>query len=440
MKESGKKSHPENDRSENYKFETLQVHAGQRADPATGACAVPIYQTAAYLFEDSDHAARLFSLEEPGNIYTRIMNPTTDVLEKRLAALEGGVAAVAFASGMAAITGALFNVAQRGDEIIALATLYGGSYTLLVNRMERYGIAVKLVDPDDLAALESAITDRTRAVYVETLGNPNVNIPELDEVARVAHAHGVCVIADNTFGTPYLFRAKEHGIDIVVHSLTKYIGGHGTSIGGAVIDMGTFDWNSERYPDFTRPDPGYHGLVYAGLGEAAFATKLRVTYLRDSGATLSPFNAFLLLLGLETLSLRMDRHSANAQAVAEWLQARPEVAWVCYPGLPGDRYHGRAQRYFPKGVGAILCFGIQGGVAEGKKFIDALQLFSLLANVADTKSLVIHPASTTHSQLDEEGLRAANVAPEGIRLSIGLEDISDILVDLERALEASQRK
>ncbi len=304
--------------------------------------------------------------------------------------------------------------------------------------MSRHGIRVHLIDPDDLTALEAAITDKTRAVYIETLGNPNMNIPDIQAVCGLAHRHGVCVIADNTFGTPYLIRCKDFGVDIVVHSLTKYIGGHGTSIGGAVVDLGTFDWHSPRYPDFTQPDPGYHGLIYADLGQAAYITKLRVTHLRDTGATLSPFNAFLFLLGLETLSLRMTRHCQSAQTIAEWLAKHPAVQWVRYPGLPGDAYHDRAKRYFAKGVGGILSFGIRGGVAEGKRFIDALQVFLLLANVSDAKSLVIHPASTTHSQLDEDGLRLAGVAPEGVRLSIGLEDEKDLIADLSQALEASQ--
>ena len=429
----------EDARKERYRFDTLQMHAGYTADPTTGACAVPIYQTAAFEFQDSAHAARLFSLQEQGNIYTRIMNPTTDVLEKRLAALEDGVGAVAFASGMAAELAALLNIAQAGDEIISLSTLYGGTYTLLVDRMKRYGITVRLVDPEDLTALEAAINDRTRAVFLETLSNPNVCIPELRAIADIAHAHGVCVVADNTFGTPYLFRAKEHGVDIVVHSLTKYIGGQGTCIGGAVIDLATFDWlRNPRYPDFNEPDPGYHGLVYADLGATAFITKLRVAGLRDSGAALSPFNAFLLLQGLETLSLRMERHCASTQRVAEWLQSRPEAVWVRYPGLPGDPHHQRALRYFPKGVGGVLSFGIRGGVEAGRKFIDALRLFAMVANLADTKSMVIHPASTTHSQLDAQGLRVAGIAPEGIRVSVGLEDVDDLLEDLQQALEASQ--
>jgi O-acetylhomoserine (thiol)-lyase len=344
------------------------------------------------------------------------------------------------ASGMAAIAYALFNVAQAGDEILALSTLYGGTYTLLMDRMRRHGITVRLIDPEDLSALEAAITDKTRAIYLETIGNPNMNIPDFDAIAAVAHSRGVCVIADNTFGTPYLVRLGDHGVDVVVHSLTKYIGGHGTSIGGAVIDMGSFDWRSPRYPDFVEPDPGYHGLVYADLGPGAYITKLRVMQLRDTGAALSPFNAFLFLQGLETLSLRMDRHSANALRIAEWLQNHPQVQWVRYPALPGDPYHERALRYFPKGLGAILSFGIRGGITAGKKFIDALQVFSLLANVSDTKSLVIHPASTTHSQLDEEGLRLAGVAPEGIRLSVGLEDVEDLIEDLEQALGATNSK
>ncbi len=419
-----------------YRFDTLQVHAGQTADPTTGACAVPIYQTSSFVFEDADHAAALFNLEKPGNIYTRIMNPTMGALEQRLCALEGGVGAVAVASGMAAITYALLTVAQAGDEIVALSTLYGGTYTLLHDRMGRFGITAKLVDPEDLAALEAAITDKTRAVYIETIANPNINIPDIRAIADIAHAHGVCVIADNTFGTPYLIQVREHGVDIAVHSLTKYAGGHGTSIGGAVVDMGTFDWHSDRYPDFIQPDPGYHGLVYADLGQTAYITKLRVTHLRDTGACMSPFNAFLLLQGLETLSLRMRRHSDSALAIAQWLAGHEQVAWVHYPGLPSDAFYARAQRYFPRGCGGILAFGVKGGLKAGKKFIDSLKLFLLLANVADARSLVIHPASTTHGQLDEEGLRLAGVAPEGIRLSIGLEDVEDLIEDLDQALAA----
>lgn len=421
-------------------FNTLMVHAGQQPDPATGACAVPIYQTSSYVFESAQHAAELFNLERPGNIYTRIMNPTTDVLEKRLAALEGGVGALCVASGMAAITYAIFNLAAAGDEIVAANTLYGGTHTLFHDRMpQQYGIHVKLVDIDDLAAVEAAITEKTRALYFETLGNPAINIPDFDALAQLAHRHGIPVICDNTFGTPYLIQLKDHGVDIVVHSLTKYVGGHGTTIGGAIVDLGTFQWkDNPRFPGFNQPDAGYHGLVYADIPGEGYITKVRVQALRDTGACLSPLNAFLLLQGMETLSLRVRRHSDSALAIAQFLSGHPGVTWVNYPMLSGDKYHQRALKYLPKGVGGILTFGIRGGVAAGRKFIEALRIFSLLANVADAKSLVIHPASTTHGQMSQSDLLAAGVSPEMVRLSIGLEDVEDLIEDLNSALAAAQ--
>lgn len=423
------------------RFDTLQIHAGQTPDQDTGARAVPIYQTTSYVYESSDHAASLFALETPGYIYSRINNPTVDVLEKRLAALENGVGSVCFASGMAAITGAVLTLASCGDHIVSAATLYGGTYTLFSSRLpKQFGVETTLVDPDNLEALEKAITPKTRLIYIETIGNPNINIPDIPAIAEIAHRHGLPLMADNTFGTPYLFDCKALGIDITVHSLTKYIGGHGTSIGGAVVDLGTFSWDSPRFPDFSTPDPDYHGVVYTQQGDQAYLLKLRAQLLRDTGACLSPFNAFLLLMGMETLSLRLERHCDNALQVAEFLSQHPAVSWVHYPMLPEDPYHERAQRFCPRGAGAILAFGIRGGVAAGRRLMDSMKLFSLLANVADAKSLVIHPASTTHAQLSEEGLLAAGVRPEAVRLSIGLEDIRDILDDLDQALAASQKE
>ena len=424
----------------NYRFETLQAHAGYSPDPTTGARAVPIYQTTAYQFEDAADAAAQFSLTKPGSIYTRLANPTTSVLEQRVAALEGGVGAVCFASGMAAILAAVQNLAESGSEIISAATIYGGTYTLFFNRFElRYGIKVHQVDPENLAAIESCINDKTRCIYIETLGNPNINIPDVEAIAALAHKHGLPLIADNTFGTPYLFDAKAHGIDIVVHSLTKYMGGHGSSMGGSVTDLGTFSFKSNpRFKEYNTPDGSYHGLVYANLEEAGYLAKLRAGFLRDTGACLSPFNAFLLLQGIETLSLRMKKHSENAQIIAEYLEKHPQVTWVNYPGLKGDKYYARAQKYFPKGCGGIFTFGIKGGLEAGRRFIDALELFSLLANVSDVRSLVVHPASTTHSQLDEAGLIAAGVSADMIRLSIGIEDPQDLIDDLAQALERSK--
>lgn len=418
------------------RFDTLQVHAGQVPDPATGSRAVPIYQTTSYVFADADHAANLFALKESGNIYTRIMNPTTDVFEQRMAALEGGIGALAVASGSAAITYAIMNIAGAGDEIVSAETLYGGTYNLFAYTLPRYGIKTVFVNPDDPENFRRAINEKTKALYIETIGNPGINLVDMEAVAEIAHEHGIPLIVDNTFATPYLLRPIEHGADIVVHSATKFIGGHGTSIGGVIIDSGKFNWaESGRFPGFTEPDPSYHGLVYSeALGPAAYIVKARVQLLRDTGAALSPFNAFLLLQGLETLSLRVERHVSNAKKVAEFLQEHPQVSWVNYPALPGNKYYDLCQKYFPKGPGSIFTFGIKGGVEAGKKFINSLKLFSLLANVADAKSLVIHPASTTHSQLTEEEQRRAGVTPDQIRLSIGIEDVQDIIEDLDQAL------
>ena len=421
------------------KFDTLQVHAGQVADPTTGARAVPIYQTTSYVFNNAEHGANLFALKEPGNIYTRIMNPTTDVFEKRMAALEKGVGALAVASGSAAITYAILNIAGAGDEIVSASTLYGGTYNLFAITLPKLGIKTVFVNPDDPENFRKAINEKTKALYIETIGNPGTNLIDIEAVAKIAHENGLPLIVDNTFGTPYLIRPIEYGADIVVHSATKFIGGHGTSIGGVVVDSGRFNWAaSGRFPGFTEPDPSYHGLIYAeALGPLAYIMKMRLQLLRDTGAALSPFNAFLLLQGLETLSLRVEKHVANARKIAEYLNQHPNVAWVNYPNLEGNKYYDLAQKYFPKGAGSIFTFGIKGGVEAGKKFIDSLQIFSLLANVADAKSLVIHPASTTHSQLAEEDLVAAGVTPDMVRLSIGIEDVDDLIYDLDQALKAA---
>jgi O-acetylhomoserine (thiol)-lyase len=417
-------------------FDTLQVHAGQSPDPTTGACAVPIYQTSSFVFRNTDHAANLFALKESGNIYTRIMNPTTDAFEQRIAALEGGVGALGVASGSAAVTYAIMNIAGAGDEIVAARTLYGGTHNLFEATLPRLGIHTTLVDPDNLDEFRNAITPKTRAVYIESLGNPGINIVDIEAVAKIAHDNKVPLIIDNTFGTPYLIRPFEFGADIIIHSATKFIGGHGTSIGGVIVDSGKFDWvASGKFPELTEPDPSYHGVKYVEtFGPAAYITKARVQLLRDTGACLSPFNSFLFLQGLETLSLRVQKHVANAQKVAEFLEGHPAVTWVNYPGLSSSKYHRLAEKYFPKGTGAILTFGIKGGLAAGKVFIDSLTIFSLLANVADVKSLVIHPASTTHGQLSEEDLAAAGVSPDLIRLSIGTEDALDLIWDLDQAL------
>lgn len=417
-------------------FDTLQAHAGQSVD-ATGARVTPIYQTTSFVFDGVEQAREIFNHERPGHIYTRISNPTTDVLERRLAALEGGSACVCFASGMAAEAAVAFTLCKTGDEIVCATALYGGTHTLFADRLpERFGIATRLVDIDDFAAVERAINEKTRMLYFESIGNPNMVIPDIERLCQIAHAHGVPVVCDNTFGTPYLMQLGQWGVDIVVHSATKYIGGHGNSIGGAAIDMGSFPWKGNpRFADFNEPDPTNHDLVYADMGDIAFATKLRAQQLRDTGACLSPFNAFLLLTGVETLSLRVERHCQNALAIAQFLAASPKVAWVNYPALPGDKYHARQQKYAPKGAGGIFSFGLAGGYPAGVKFIEKLKIFSHLANVADAKSLVIHPASTTHGQLDEKGLKEAGVQPEMIRMSVGLEDVNDLLEDIAQALE-----
>ena len=417
-------------------FDTLQAHAGQSVD-ATGARVTPIYQTTSFVFDGVEQAREIFNHERPGHIYTRISNPTTDVLERRLAALEGGSACVCFASGMAAEAAVAFTLCKTGDEIVCATALYGGTHTLFADRLpERFGIATRLVDIDDFAVVERAINEKTRMLYFESIGNPNMVIPDIERLCQIAHAHGVPVVCDNTFGTPYLMQLGQWGVDIVVHSATKYIGGHGNSIGGAAIDMGSFPWKGNpRFADFNEPDPTNHDLVYADMGDIAFATKLRAQQLRDTGACLSPFNAFLLLTGVETLSLRVERHCQNALAIAQFLAASPKVAWVNYPALPGDKYHARQQKYAPKGAGGIFSFGLAGGYPAGVKFIEKLKIFSHLANVADAKSLVIHPASTTHGKLDEKGLKEAGVQPEMIRMSVGLEDVNDLLEDVAQALE-----
>ncbi len=419
-----------------FNFDTLQVHAGQKADPTTGSRAVPIYQTTSYVFENVEHAANLFALKEPGNIYTRIMNPTTDVFEQRLAALEGGVGALAVASGSAAVTYTILNIAGTGDEIVAASTLYGGTFNLFNSTLPKYGINTTFVNPEEPENFRKAINSRTKALYIETIGNPGINLIDIEAVAKIAHENGLPLIVDNTFGTPYLIKPIEYGADIVVHSATKFIGGHGTSIGGIIVDSGKFDWaGSGRFPGLTEPDPSYHDVSYTEtFGAAAFIVKARVQLLRDTGACISPFNAFLLLQGLETLSLRVERHVSNAKLIAEFLLNHPAVAWVNYPSLESSKYYALAQKYLPKGAGSIFTFGIKGGVEAGKKFIDSLEIFSLLANVADAKSLVIHPASTTHAQLSEADQKVAGVSPDMIRLSIGIEDAEDLVWDLDQAL------
>jgi O-acetylhomoserine (thiol)-lyase len=417
-------------------FDTLALHAGHTPDAETGARAVPIWQTTSYVFKDTAHAARLFALEEFGNIYTRIMNPTTDVLEQRVAALEGGVAGLAFASGMGAISAALLTLCSSGDEIVSTTRLYGGTVTLFTNTLSRMGIQTVWVDSDEPEAFAEAITERTKVVYLETIGNPKLTIPNLAGIAEVAHAHGIPVMVDNTTPSPSLCRPIEHGCDIVVHSMTKYLGGHGNSIGGIIVDSGRFPWDSGRFAEFIDPDPSYHGLkFYETFGELTFAVRTRVRLLRDLGACLSPFNAFLILQGVETLSLRMDRHSENALAVAQFLEKHPKVDWVLYPGLSSHPSHTRAKHYLPQGASGLVGFGVRGGIQAGRSFIESLELFSHLANIGDARSLAIHPASTTHQQLSEEEQRAAGVTPDFIRLSIGIETLDDILSDLNQALQ-----
>ncbi|AKA67365.1 homocysteine synthase [Clostridium scatologenes] len=417
-------------------FETLQVHAGQEPDPTTGSRAVPIYQTSSYVFKNADHAANLFQLKEPGNVYSRIMNPTTDVFEKRVAELEGGVAGLATASGLAAILYSILNVASAGDEVVAASTLYGGTYELFGVTLKKLGIKVVFVNPDDPENFRKAITDKTKAVYAETIGNPRINVLDIEAVANIAHENKIPLIIDNTFGTPYLVRPIEYGADVVVHSATKFIGGHGTTIGGIIVDGGNFDWKaSGKFPNFTTPDKSYNGLVYADLGAPAFALKARVQLLRNTGATLSPQSAFYFLQGLESLSLRVERHVSNTRKIVEFLSKHPKVAWINYPELEGSPYKDLAKKYLPKGAGSIFTFGIKGGLEAGKKFINSVKLFSLLANVADAKSLVIHPSSTTHAELTEEEQKAAGVTPDLIRLSIGVEGVDDLIYDLNQALE-----
>lgn len=426
--------------SENqFHFDTLALHAGQSPDSQTLSRAVPIYQTSSYVFKSSEHAANLFGLKEFGNIYTRLMNPTTDVLEKRLAELDGGIAALAVASGQSAITFAVLNITSAGQNIVSTTALYGGTYNLFHYTLPRMGITVKFVDSSNPENIRAAIDENTRMVYTESVGNPKNNVDDFRAIADIAHAAGIPFVVDNTVTTPYLFKPLEHGADVVVYSLTKFIGGHGTSIGGAVVSGGTFPWNNGKFPEFSEPDASYHGLNYwEALGNLSYIIRMRISVLRDLGACISPFNAFQIIQGLETLHVRMPRHVENAQKVADWLQASPLVNWVNYPGLPGHPDHDRAKKYLAKGAGAIIGFGIKGGVEAGKKFIDSVKLLSHLANIGDAKSLVIHPASTTHQQLSEAEQISAGVSPDFIRLSVGLEDVRDIIADLEQALKAAQ--
>ncbi len=426
----------------NYKFETLQLHVGQEnADPATDSRAVPIYQTTSYVFHNSEHAAARFGLTDAGNIYGRLTNSTQDVLEKRVAALEGGVAALAVASGAAAISYTILALAGKGEHIVAQKTIYGGSYNLLAHTLQNYGIITTFVDIHNLDEVKAAIKPETKAIFIETLGNPNSDIPDIDELAKIAHSKGLPLVIDNTFGTPYLIRPIEHGADIVVHSATKFLGGHGTTLGGIIVDSGNFEWNPERYPNIAAPNPSYHGVSFtAAAGKAAFVTYVRAILLRDTGAAISPFNAFLLLQGIETLSLRLDRHAENTKKVLEFLSKHPQVEKVNHPALKGHPQHELYERYFPAGGGSIFTFDIKGGKKEAWAFIDALKIFSLLANVADVKSLVIHPASTTHSQLSEKELEEQNIHQNTIRLSIGTEHIDDILEDLENGFKAAANK
>ncbi|MGE5804902.1 MAG: O-acetylhomoserine aminocarboxypropyltransferase/cysteine synthase family protein [Ignavibacteria bacterium] len=435
-----------NGKQRNYKFETLQLHAGQQPDPATNARAVPIYQTTSYNFNDAQHAADLFALQKFGNIYTRIMNPTTDVFEKRIAALEGGAAALAASSGQAAQLLAITTIAQAGENIVSTSLLYGGTYNQFKVTFPRLGINVKFVDGDNPADFEKLIDSKTKALYIETIGNPKLNVPDIEAISIVAHKHGIPLIVDNTFGAAgFLARPIEHGADIIVSSATKWIGGHGTSIGGVIVDSGNFDWGNGNFPIFTEPSPGYHGLNFnevfgkgSQFGNIAFIIRARVEGLRDLGPALSPFNAFLFLQGLETLSLRIERHSQNGSALAKWLEKHPDIEWVWYPGLESHPYHANAKKYLRQGLfGSILAFGIKGGIEAGKAFINNVKLSSLLANVGDAKTLVIHPASTTHQQLSEKEQHDAGVLPEMVRVSVGLEHIDDIIEDFDIAIKAA---
>ena len=421
-----------------FKFETLQLHAGQVVDATTKSRAVPIYQTTSFVFEDTQEGAELFALQKAGNIYTRITNPTTSAFEERIAALEGGVGALATASGMAAITYTILALAHAGDHVVAASTIYGGTFNLLKETLPRYGITTTFVDIDNLEEVEAAIKDNTKLVLIETLGNPVINIPDIEKIAEIAHKHQIPLVADNTFATPYLINVFSHGVDIAVHSATKFIGGHGTTIGGVIVDSGKFDWAaSGKFPQLVEEDPSYHNISYTrDVGAAAFIVALRVQLLRDTGAALSPFNSFLLLQGLETLSLRVERHVQNAEKIVDFLVNHPKVEKVNYPKLPDSPYHALAEKYLPKGVGSIFTFHVKGGEAEARKVIDNLEIFSNLANVADAKSLVVHPATTTHAQLSDSDLEAAGVAKNQIRLSIGLENVDDLIEDLRLALES----
>lgn len=424
--------------TENWSFETKQIHAGQTSDATTKARALPIYQTTSYTFDSTDHAAALFGLAEPGNIYTRIMNPTQDAVEQRIAALEGGVAALLLSSGQAAETFAILNLAEAGDHIVSSPRLYGGTYNLFHYTLPKLGIEVSFVeDPDDLEQWKDAVRDNTKAFYGETISNPRNDVLDLPGISGIAHQHGLPLIVDNTVATPYLIRPLEHGADIVVHSATKYLGGHGTAIAGVIVDGGTFDWTQGRHSNFTTPDPSYHGVVFADLGAPAYALKARVQLLRDLGSAVAPFNAFLIAQGLETLSLRMERHVSNATAVAQYLEARPDVVSVGYAGLPSSPWHDRAKQIAPRGAGAIVTFELAGGIDAGKKFVNALTLHSHVANIGDVRSLVIHPASTTHSQLTPEEQAASGVTPGLVRLAVGIEGIDDIIADIETGLTAA---
>ena len=420
-----------------FKFETLQLHAGQVVDATTKSRAVPIYQTTSFVFEDTQEGADLFALQKAGNIYTRITNPTTSAFEERIVALEGGVGALATASGMAALTYTILGLAHAGDHVVAASTIYGGTFNLLKETLPRYGITTTFVDIDNLEEVEAAIKDNTKLVLIETLGNPVINIPDIEKIAEIAHKHQIPLVADNTFATPYLINVFSHGVDISVHSATKFIGGHGTTIGGVIVDSGNFDWAaSGKFPQFVNEDPSYHNLSYTrDVGAAAFIVAARVQLLRDMGAALSPFNSFLLLQGLETLSLRVERHVQNAEKIVDFLVNHPKVEKVNYPKLPDSPYHALAEKYLPKGVGSIFTFHVKGGEAEARKVIDSLEIFSNLANVADAKSLVVHPATTTHAQLSDSDLEAAGVTKNQIRLSIGLENVDDLIEDLRLALE-----
>lgn len=424
-----------------YRFETTAIHGGVSPDPVTGARAFPLYLSTAYRFRDTEHAANLFALKENGYIYTRIHNPTVTAFEERIAQLEGGVGALALASGQAAITLTILNLAQAGDEIVSSVKLYGGTYNLFATTLPKYGIRTHFVDPNDPENFRRAITPRTKAIYAEIIGNPSLDVLDIEKVANIAHEAGIPLIVDNTFGTPYLVRPIEHGADIVIHSATKWISGNGTTLGGVIVDGGHFDWNSERFPEFIKPDPSYHNIVYSeAFKESAFIVKARVQLLRDMGPAISPFNAFLLLLGLETLAVRMKEHIANTRAVVQYLKGHPNVRWVNYPELPEHPSHALAQKYLPKGAGAIVTFGIEGGREAGAKLIDSVKLWSHLANVGDAKSLIIHPASTTHQQLSAEEIAQTGITEDLIRLSVGLENIEDLIQDLEQAISAAVGK